>query len=837
MCLQPADILHQRYQIVSELGRGGFGRTYTAIDLDIPDNRLFVVKEIRQPSDPQLLPEAQQRFEIEVRALHQLGVHPQIPQLFDSFQENDNFYLIQEYIEGHPLSQEFAPTTQWTQKQVIEFLLDILPVIAFVHEHNVIHRDITPSNLIRRDCDRQIVLIDFGAVKEISSLELTRSGETISRTIYTRGYAPAEQLAGNPQFCSDIYAVGIVAIEGITGLRPPPTLIINYPQDDIFLHYSNSARPLIQISENLKAILNRMVRYNFTERYQCVAAVLQDLNSIATQPPPPVSQNLNVPEPFEANRRVSRPPLKWSLSHFRPPLLGMAGIIAGCAIALFLHNIFTPKTCLLVQGDALSCGEESLLKSSTPRLKQDGVNEFAKSNYREAFNYFKRSWIEEELKDPETLIYMNNALLKATKADYYTIAVIVPVRTNEQGRAEIDLPQEILRGVAQAQTEVNLKLFNAELERNLNGLDFQENRAIKGKGLQVIIADDGVKEEASARANSPVKLTDEDKVKKEAIDFANSLVKLTDILGAIGHYTNKKTAYTVDTYNQNHLVLISPGSTTEQVAEKRREFFFRTVPQTKVSVEVFVKFLIEKQGQTKIAGFYNSSSESTSTFWEEFRKQFRERGGTIANITEFDLSKSDFDVKKAIQEVRQAGETEKTTIVLSTSHDQIAVKNAMALFQANLNGNWVVGTGGIYSQKTLEAASKLPSFDKFAAAVSWHNLNSPNPKFLEDSRQLWKGDVSHRTALTYDAAKTLIQAIEMQEKKQQQPSREGMQKTMADPNFIANGATGTIQFDESDRKNFSPLLVHIVKCSKKQFGVTFVPIEFPTAAAAGLNCD
>ncbi|MEG4214027.1 ABC transporter substrate-binding protein [Microcoleus sp. Pol14C6] len=824
MCLQPGDILRQRYQIVSELDRGGFARTYTARDLDIPDNRLCVVKEIRQPSNPQLLPEAQQRLEREVRALRRLGGHSRIPQLFDSFEENDNFYLIQEYIEGHPLRKEFAPNTQWTQEQVVEFLQDILPVIAFVHEHNVIHRDITPSNLIRRDCDGRIVLIDFGAVKEISSLEITDSGNTISRTIYTQGYSPAEQIAGNPQFCSDIYSVGIVAIQALTGLSPAQDFLTDSRRGDIVWRYSTPDRPMVQISAGMETILNRMVRYNFPDRYQSVADVLQALNSIASlHPPPPLSQNLNVPQQLQDNHSIvslSPPPKRdrfsgFSRSHFRRSLLAIAAIIAGCAIALFFHNVFTPKTCLLLQGDALSCGEESLLKSSTPRLKQAGVNEFAKSNYREAFNYFKRSWHEEERKDPETLIYMNNALLKAKKAEYYTLAVIVPVRKNEQGRVDIDLAKEILRGVAQAQTEVNFKLFNSEIERNLNGLEFPVNQAIKGKGLQVIIADD---------AN----------LKEESIARANSLVKLTGVLGAIGHYTNEMTAYTVDIYNQNHLVLISPGSTTEEVTEKDREFFFRTVPRTKVSVEVFVKYLIEKQGQTKVAGFYNASRESTSTFWEEFRKQFRERGGTIANITEFDLSRSDFDVKKAIQEVRQTGETEKTTIVLSTSQDETAINNAIALFQANLDRNWVVGTGGIYSQKTLEAAAQLPSFEKMAAAVSWHPLNSPNPKFLEDTRKLWVGNVSHRTALTYDAAKTLIQAIE----EQQQPSREGMQKTMVDPNFSATGATGTIQFDTTgDRKNFSPKLVHIVKCSKEQFGVTFVQIEFPTAAAAGLNCD
>lgn len=780
MYLQSRCMLHDRYEIVDTLGEGGFGMTYRARDSSKPDRPMVVVKEIPFPesNDPHVLEEARRRFEREVRALRILGGHPRIPQLFDSFEENDCFYLVQEYIEGDSLREEFAATPQWTQVQVIEFLLDILPVIEFVHRHNVIHRDLTPSNLIRRRSDGQIVLIDFGAVKEISSLEITNSGETRSRTIYTEGYAPAEQIRGNPKFCSDIYSIGIVAIQALTGIHPN-----DIPQDpktaEFIWHYSTPEdRPALKVSKRLKKILTKMVRYHFKDRYQSAAAVL---------------------------KAIQRPPL-W--------LLAIPGILAGGAIALFLHSLLTPKTCSLVQGDALSCGEESLLETSTPRLKQRGAEEFTKSNYREAFNLFKRSWHEEERRDPETLIYMNNAWLKAQKADYETIAVIVPVRKNEQDRVDIDLAQEILRGVAQAQTEVNLKLLNSEVERNLKNLEFQENRTIKGKGLQVIIANDS-------------------NVKEQAIARADSLVKLSGVLGAIGHYSNEMTVPTVDIYNKNELVLISPGSTTSEITENTRKFFFRTVPQTKVTAEVLTKYLMEKQGQSVAAGFYNSSSSATSSLWEEFRKQFRSKGGNIAKITEFDLSQSDFDVKKALQEVRKTP-TEKTTIFLSPGHHLKALNNAMALFQANSDQNWFVGTGGIYGQKLLETASQLPSFEKMLIAVSWHPLNSPNRKFLEDTRKLWEGNVSHRTALTYDAAATLVKAIEMQP----QPSREGMQKTIADPNFSALGATGKIEFETTgDRKNFSPKLVHIVKCSKEQFGVTFVPIEFPTAAAAGLKCE
>jgi ABC-type branched-subunit amino acid transport system substrate-binding protein/serine/threonine protein kinase len=800
MCLNPGDILHDRYQIIDELGRGGFATTYRARDLDIPDELICVVKEIQPPcsNDPLVLQRARERFDNEVRALLSLGEHDRIPRLLASFQERtcsqggENFYLILEYIEGRPLSHELdeiTANTRWSEARVINFLHALLPVIEFVHQNYGIHRDIKPSNLIRRSSDNRIFLIDFGAVKEISTLDNPELERTRTINIGTCGYMAPEQFYGCPRRCSDIYSIGIICIQALTGLSPRE-----------FLSYilNNTWRSIpdlpILLSNRLTAILNRMVCYDPDRRYENVAEILRDINYV--------------------------PPEDWLLklfkllfkSNFRWLLLGIMGIFSGSAIALFLYIILTPKTCSLVQGDSLSCGEESLLKYSTPRLKQKGVDEFAKSNYHEAFNFFKRSWNQELRKDPETLIYMNNALLKAKEIEYYTIAIAIPVKKNAEEQLDIDLAKEILRGVAQAQTEFNLKLFNSELDPNLGGLDIQKEQTIKGKGLQVIIADD---------AN----------LKEESIARANSLVKIPDILGVIGHYTNKITTSTVDIYNQNNLGLISSGSTTEEITENPRKFFFRTVPSTKVSGKVFVKYLIEQQGQTKIAGFYNPASESTSSFWEEFQRQFKERGGSVANITEFDLAKKDFDVKKAIEEV---GETGKTTIVLNPSHDGKSLEKAIALFQANLDRNWVVGTGGMYSPKTLEAASKLRSFEKFAVATSWHPLNSRNSKFLEDSRKVWVGNVSHRTALTYDAAKTLIKAIEMQP----QPTREGMQKTLADPNFSASGATGTIQFEPTgDRKNFQPKLVHIVKCKKEQFGVTFVPIEFPTAAAAGLKCE
>jgi eukaryotic-like serine/threonine-protein kinase len=802
MCLNPGDILQNRYQIIDRLGCGGFAITYRANDLRSPANPPCVVKEILPPqsNDARVRPRAQELFEREANSLELLGHHSQITAFIDHFQENQKFYIVQQYIDGHPLRDELIPDRRWSEAEVAELLREILEILQFVHHHGVIHRDVTPSNLIRRNSDQKIVLIDFGAVKEIGTLQITRSGHTRTTTIGTPGYAPPEQLNGHPRFCSDIYAAGIIGIQAIAGLH-----IDDFFHDrrtgEIVWRYSVNNLPIVQISDGMINILDNMVRYHFNDRYQSAADVLKDLRSLVTplQLTPPLS-----PKPA-LHKPGRKSPNRWKIWLF------VASALSVGIAAFVIHHLFQPKTCASIQGDAVSCGEEILIKTSVSRFKERGKTEFFDKNYQSAFDLFKQSWNEEERKDPETLIYMNNALLQAKKADYYTIAVAVPINNSETGAIDADLlAKEILRGIAHAQTEVNLEIFKAE--RDFPGQDFLAGKAINGKGLRVIIADDAnLEAEAKARANS--------------------LVKQTEILGVVGHYTNEMTVSTVDIYDPNHLVLISPGSTTEELTEKQRKFFFRTVQGNQINARVFTKYLIEKAGQKKAAGFYCPDIKTSFSFWEEFRKEFKKAGGNIVSISEFDLCKKDFNVEKALQEVQRS---EKTAIVLSASHFPDATKNAMALIKANGDRNWVVGTGGIYSQKTLETASALPSFEKLLASSFWHPLAAPNRTFADRALKLWGGNVNHRTALTYDATRTLIKAIE----NQQQPSREGMQKTIASPNFSATGATGTIQFDaKGDRKNFRPGLVRIVKCQKEQFGVTFVPIKYATATEAGLKCD
>lgn len=211
----PADtILRSRYKIIKLLGKGGFGETYLAEDLDIPTNPKpkRVVKLLSpQNRNPQVLQLAKDWFDREAEVLYRLGqLSDQIPKLFAHFEENGEFYLVQEFVDGHDLSTELTPGKQVSEAEVVKLLKDILEVLAVVHQHKIIHRDIKPQNIMRRRQDRKLVLIDFGAVKEIQGMTISQGQITSTVCIGTPGYMPNEQAKGKPNLCSDVYAVGML---------------------------------------------------------------------------------------------------------------------------------------------------------------------------------------------------------------------------------------------------------------------------------------------------------------------------------------------------------------------------------------------------------------------------------------------------------------------------------------------------------------------------------------------------------------------------------------------------------------------------------------------------
>ena len=271
-----------RYKIESQLGIGGFGQTFLAQDLHLPGHPQCVIKQLKpKTTDAASLETARRLFDTEAQVLYQLGHHDQIPRLLAHFEENQEFYLAQELILGNPLTQEFKKGQQWLESQTIALLQDILHVLAYVHEQNVIHRDIKPSNLIRRQQDGKIVLIDFGAVKQVTTqFSHPQSGQTnLTISIGTQGYVPKEQLGGQPRFSSDVYAVGILGIQALTGTHPrvlrenPETGEIQWR--DLAPH----------VNLNLAEILDQMIRYDFRDRYQTATEALFALQSLSSDIP------------------------------------------------------------------------------------------------------------------------------------------------------------------------------------------------------------------------------------------------------------------------------------------------------------------------------------------------------------------------------------------------------------------------------------------------------------------------------------------------------------------------------------------------------------------------
>ncbi|GAB4386557.1 MAG: hypothetical protein Kow00121_53410 [Elainellaceae cyanobacterium] len=266
-------ILAGHYYVVKPLGSGGFGQTFLARDNHLPGQPLCVVKQFKpRLTSSTSLEVAKRLFDLEAKTLYRLGNHDQIPRLLAHFEQDGEFYLVQDYIEGWSLEQELARRKRLSEAEVVVLLRDVLHALTFVHAQNVIHRDIKPSNLIRRKHDRRMVLIDFGAVKQVSAQQAASSGQTsFTVAIGSPGYMPVEQQSSLPQFSSDIYAVGMVALQALTGISPK-----NLPRDS----RGENSCALLGVSSKLGTVLDQMVRYDYRERYQTAADVLKALDSL-----------------------------------------------------------------------------------------------------------------------------------------------------------------------------------------------------------------------------------------------------------------------------------------------------------------------------------------------------------------------------------------------------------------------------------------------------------------------------------------------------------------------------------------------------------------------------
>ncbi|MEO0012852.1 MAG: hypothetical protein RLZZ535_1241 [Cyanobacteriota bacterium] len=305
-------ILNHRYRITREIGRGGFGITYLAED-QTNANSLCVVKQLN-PYNAEIST-AKRLFQREAETLKELKTAEQIPDFVEYFEEDSNYYIVQEYIQGKTL--DTLINENWDSESLSRFLWDVLSVLEKLHKNNIIHRDIKPANLIKSDLNSKIVVIDFGAVKQLnisqnntkSSQENQVLNQPTATKIATAEYAPREQKQGKPLLNSDIYALGMTALQLVTKISP--IAIKRNNQDNIILD-----RPFNNIDPPLLAILNKMVKNDHKKRYQSASEVLKAIDSRAKEPPTHIIHS-SQPKFSNFNNKPLQPtePLPFTLNH------------------------------------------------------------------------------------------------------------------------------------------------------------------------------------------------------------------------------------------------------------------------------------------------------------------------------------------------------------------------------------------------------------------------------------------------------------------------------------------------------------------------------------------
>jgi len=321
--LPVGQILETRYRILSHLGAGGFGRTYLAEDLNRFNERCVLKEFAPQVKGSRELQKAKELFEREASAIYKLN-HPQLPGFREFFEANaavgGGLFLVQDYVDGQTFYDLLKSGRSFPEAQVKQILCQVLPILSYIHSQGVIHRDISPDNLILRLSDNLPVLIDFGGVKEVAVTaisKLTQVG-TLPTLLGKEGYAPEEQMQQGQVFPnSDLYSLAVTALVLLTGKKPQEL----YDKFKGTWHWGKE----IKASSPLEAVLKKMLAYKASDRYQSADEVLQVLQSVTPAKPanPNISQ-IRTMVVAPGNRTPAAPPVSTPSSHtiIVPPAKG-----------------------------------------------------------------------------------------------------------------------------------------------------------------------------------------------------------------------------------------------------------------------------------------------------------------------------------------------------------------------------------------------------------------------------------------------------------------------------------------------------------------------------------
>jgi len=372
--------------------------------------------------------------------------------------------------------------------------------------------------------------------------------------------------------------------------------------------------------------------------------------------------------------------------------------------------------------------------------------------------------------DPETFIYRNNARAYANHHQTLQIGVSVPISSNT------NVASEILRGVAQAQDEIN------------------RGGGINQSDLVIAIAND---------SNDP------DTAKQIATKFANN----KQILAVIGHNASNVSLIAAPIYQQAGLVMVTPTSFAGTLSGMGN-YIFRTVPTARAMATRLAEYAVKTAHKPDVAVCYDSQSLDSSSFKDEFVAALTDQGGRIVP-TVCDFAFPTFNPGTAMQDIRKRGAK---AIVLVPYIDRIP--RAIELARANQGQLSLLSSPTLYTFQTLQDGKA--DVNGLVLPAPWYPQAHPDHPFAQAARHLWGGEVSWRTATSYDAAQAIIAGL------QQSQTRSGLQQALRNPEFTAEGAGEPVRFDvqTGDRKLAIQLVqIQPANPSRSGTGFDFVPVE------------
>ncbi|MEG3971092.1 ABC transporter substrate-binding protein [Microcoleus sp. T2B6] len=435
---------------------------------------------------------------------------------------------------------------------------------------------------------------------------------------------------------------------------------------------------------------------------------------------------------------------------FRTPIAVIPVAILGIVGVGYPVIKFIPSSEDICQSQFFSCGEETFFPSKLTDNKAKGLVAFQKKQYKNATDFFESTIIDYP-NDPESKIYLNNARALSNR-NPVTLAVVVPILETP------DIAEEILRGVAQAQHS-----FNTSRKEGL---------------LQIVIANDN---------NN----------RNQAKQVAQKLSQYSSIIGVIGHYTSAASEAALDDYKTRKLATISPGSTKTQL---KSEVFFRTLPNDAKNGEELANYAI-KNKYKKVFIFNNPEDPYSRSLTEEFTRVFTNPSRKVVNTVKIDLT------EPSSMKITQVDNQQLDAVVLFPSTENTDIASAQNIQNMGIKNLPLLGADALYKKKIFDPGNAV---EGLVLAVPWFR-DEPNSKdFAKKAKEMWRGEISWRTATSYDATQAFIKALSWPNN----PSRQTVLENLKSPDFSQDENSGnSLKFMDGERQEQKPALVKVVRDS------------------------